>query len=283
MMSVKYPRVANIVMLTIFSKHFPELCPLVFELRKSYNKYYKNAGNPIVLSPMSIIEDKHVTCFEKLFRSGYDEKKNDKYKLNWLYFLRNNENLPCCPMCGNNGVDAIDHYLAKEDYPEFYVLSYNLVPTCTACNSKRGRYANSQNAEHALLHPYFDGNQLNSALVVVEIFGKKSLCGEVSYEMPTFKLVSNIDDTHPLSIRLINHLKKCVDDVKFRRAVKCEWAIWRRKGYMYNTGYELMVAVCSELDAVEKTAGMNSWRAAFLRGLSIDENVLKWIVKNPIF
>ena len=45
-----------------------------------------------------------------------------------------------CPYCGISPIDQTDHYLPKEDYSEYSVLSLNLVPSCGTCNRKKGEY-----------------------------------------------------------------------------------------------------------------------------------------------
>jgi hypothetical protein len=36
--------------------------------------------------------------------------------------------------------DSFDHFLPKDDYPEFCALALNLIPCCVTCNKKKDRY-----------------------------------------------------------------------------------------------------------------------------------------------
>lgn len=45
-----------------------------------------------------------------------------------------------CPYCGILGLDQTDHYIPKDSYSEYAVLSINLVPCCGVCNKKKGEY-----------------------------------------------------------------------------------------------------------------------------------------------
>jgi hypothetical protein len=45
---------------------------------------------------------------------------------------------PVCQYCGIGESSSTDHYLPKESFPEYSVLSSNLVPCCLACNSLKG-------------------------------------------------------------------------------------------------------------------------------------------------
>jgi hypothetical protein len=60
-----------------------------------------------------------------------------------------------CSMCGGYGVGTLDHIIPKTPFPEFSILTLNLVPACPNCNSFRStNYANSTGGR--VLHPYYD-------------------------------------------------------------------------------------------------------------------------------
>jgi len=59
-----------------------------------------------------------------------------------------------CPYCTIGPTKTLDHYLPKQRYPEFAVLTINLVPSCSSCNSSRD--FRTRSGERALIHPYFD-------------------------------------------------------------------------------------------------------------------------------
>ncbi|WP_456797488.1 HNH endonuclease [Bradyrhizobium sp. USDA 4473] len=65
--------------------------------------------------------------------------------------------LQSCPMCGSSVTGSVDHFLPKEDFPEFSLMAANLVPACSHCNSgaKRQTYKGAS-ADERFLHPYFD-------------------------------------------------------------------------------------------------------------------------------
>lgn len=60
-----------------------------------------------------------------------------------------------CPLCAHRDVASLDHYLPKENYPEFAVLPVNLVPCCSGCNAEKRAFIPNAEAEQ-LFHPYFD-------------------------------------------------------------------------------------------------------------------------------
>ncbi|EDZ59145.1 HNH endonuclease [Bacillus cereus group sp. MYBK77-1] len=61
-----------------------------------------------------------------------------------------------CIYCGINSPGTFDHYLPKEDYPEFAVLSMNLIPCCEKCNSKKGKRWKTGADLRIFLNLYYD-------------------------------------------------------------------------------------------------------------------------------
>ena len=59
-----------------------------------------------------------------------------------------------CVFCAQRIASTIDHYLPRHLFPELSVAPTNLVPCCSECNHKKGRYAAT--TEHDQIpHPYF--------------------------------------------------------------------------------------------------------------------------------
>ena len=62
-----------------------------------------------------------------------------------------------CPFCGIGESSTLDHYLPKEQHPQFALLSGNLVPSCGPCNTRKGRLVVDESTYvRFFLHPYFD-------------------------------------------------------------------------------------------------------------------------------
>jgi hypothetical protein len=62
-----------------------------------------------------------------------------------------------CPFCGIGESSTLDHYLPKENYPEFAIMSRNLVPSCSPCNTRKSRLVVDEDTNVRLfLHPYYD-------------------------------------------------------------------------------------------------------------------------------
>lgn len=62
-----------------------------------------------------------------------------------------------CPFCGISESSTLDHYLPKEQYPEFSVFPKNLVPSCAVCNTrKRDGILGKGTNVRMFLHPCYD-------------------------------------------------------------------------------------------------------------------------------
>jgi 5-methylcytosine-specific restriction endonuclease McrA len=74
-----------------------------------------------------------------------------------------------CPFCTSGRVgNDLDHYLPRSVFPEFSVLSINLVPICKRCNELKG--ADDATKGQACLHAYLDSGP-GYAYLVAEITG----------------------------------------------------------------------------------------------------------------
>ena len=60
-----------------------------------------------------------------------------------------------CPYCMLSEPDSSDHYLPQESFPEFSFFIYNLIPSCTNCNRRKGKRW-VDNGVRLFVNPYFD-------------------------------------------------------------------------------------------------------------------------------
>lgn len=275
MIFIKPPRVRNTSTLNTFHTHAPALFPIYSVIRNAYANYLSKSADPAQIKPLGLLPHTKKLLLS-LYDSGNTLKVNDKYKLNWIYELRNSDDLPYCPMCGNPGWSDLEHYLPDSHYPEFAFFSYNLIPTCTVCNRKRSNRANAPGVALKLLHPYLDNFMQNAPITTVRIIGKFDKTG-TSYKMPSFELVPIVPNTDILYPRVANHLSKCFAEVHFRKWVKPLWAEWRINASDYTTVDLFREAIKKKLSSEVRLGGMNNWTAAFLRGLDNDLDVTAWI------
>ncbi|PMH41435.1 hypothetical protein BCU68_15885 [Vibrio sp. 10N.286.49.B3] len=74
-----------------------------------------------------------------------------------LLSRRNDHGLSDCPFCGNpKEPDTLDHFIPKDDWPEFSINPNNLVPQCRGCAPTKGsNYYCDENESSLFLHPMY--------------------------------------------------------------------------------------------------------------------------------
>lgn len=107
--------------------------------RTKYKPLYVSSNNFISKNKMSYENFKN-QCL-KLFE--YDIKER-------LTLYSDLKNLRAtCQYCYTSSVNALDHYIDKDNYPELSVFPDNLIPTCTNCNSKKNK------KDVSFVYPYY--------------------------------------------------------------------------------------------------------------------------------
>lgn len=157
---------------------------LTFEIGKDknetkifYNETQGRCNNETGLKEFLI---KYIFCYEN-YKDG---KIVDSTICDRMIILRNRADDTCfcrerhekllmgikaCPYCNleylerlkdNKGKDIInytfDHYASKEKYPFFAISLYNLIPTCTICNSIIKGKVDFLESKEEYIQPYFD-------------------------------------------------------------------------------------------------------------------------------
>lgn len=79
-------------------------------------------------------------------------------KLGRLLIARRNDHcLLECPFCGNPAApDTLDHFIPKDEWPEFSINPNNLVPQCRGCAPVKGsKYFCETSGTSLYLHPFY--------------------------------------------------------------------------------------------------------------------------------
>ncbi len=116
-----------------------------------YEEYLHNSGNPEIIELSGMIPNKDK--FINLYNS-----KPGVIKTEIMDLLRH-QGLTFCPFCSEPGrPNTLDHYLPKSEYPEYSILSKNLVPMCDICQGSdaKGSKVLDLNDKRLFLHPYYD-------------------------------------------------------------------------------------------------------------------------------
>lgn len=128
--------------------------------KSAYAHYRKVHGDPWILSPAVVLLN-----IKQEQLALYDNRKNGGP----LTLIRQTVGILCCPMCGSPTTGTLDHYLPRDQYPDFSVLPCNLVPACGVCNSgAKGKIYKGAPSPKRFLQPYFNtiaGQEIRRALV----------------------------------------------------------------------------------------------------------------------
>jgi len=173
--------------------------------------------------------------------------------------------LGLCPLCGHRDVSTLDHYLPKAFYPRLSVVPINLVPACKDCNT--GKLVTFPvNEETETLHPYFDDIDYDLWLKM-EVLETKPVSILFSVERPDGW--SNL-----LLDRVVGHFDSFGLQRLYGVQAARELSGLKKNLINLHASNEGVEAVRKFLrDAALSWADvrLNSWKAAFYHGLSMND------------
>lgn len=249
-------------------KYYNEFSDMQALLVNAYTHYLAQNGNVENIEPADLTETQKVAL-------NYSYKSPSQ-ELDFIIKLRDGNADKVCAMCGSFGSETLDHVLPKGGYPEFSVLSCNLVPACP-CNSKRSDKAKGALPGERVLHPYFD-SCLSNRILVMKVEGAPEEVALISLQV-VMSSVSGQElavkfhiDNVVLKTAIINHLQRrwsslgikpdliiptLPNDVVSVRALK-----------------RLVLNELRRLDLLHESK--NNWDSIFVAGL-LNSEILKWI------
>ncbi|HBP6267119.1 HNH endonuclease [Pseudomonas aeruginosa] len=170
-----------------------------------------------------------------------------------------------CPLCGISESSTLDHYLPKEQYPEYSVFPSNLVPSCAVCNTrKRDRVLDEGTSVRMFLHPCYDPIP-NLAFLTVRI------------RMEADALILSYQLTRPdgMALRNFQHLRSHFKELnladRYRRMglehLGGQYPALRR-AYGLGNAERVAEKLNEEAQDFEEVFGPNYWLAKLYRALA---------------
>lgn len=111
--------------------------------------YNKNKGiDPIVLGDLKHSE------ISSMYSKFFVPKRLDSRVIYDEIMASSSE---YCPYCGVlKDIEELDHFLPKSKYPQFSILTSNLIPSCKTCNQTYKASSFAICYEEQIIHPYID-------------------------------------------------------------------------------------------------------------------------------
>jgi hypothetical protein len=168
-----------------------------------------------------------------------------------------------CPLCAQRQVTQIDHHLPKSYYPELVVAPYNLIPSCSECNTgKLHRFPNS--IEEQTFHPYYDN--IDNDLWLDAIVNNTS--------PPSLTYI--VTPPSNWSIRLANRIQYHFNEFSLNNLYSTQAAaelnqIKTRLRNIYSVGGQIEVSAHLREEFISRSSvNLNSWQSAMYRTLKAD-------------
>lgn len=131
------------------------------DLKKCVAEYIRNRKNLELIKKHRFGQD-----ISKELKNCYDQMPAGIKKEVDVFHQKLLSEAKICPYCLISEPDSCDHYLPKEDFPEFSFFIYNLIPCCSNCNRRKGVKL-SDNGKRLFINPIFD--DVDSGFIDVEI------------------------------------------------------------------------------------------------------------------
>lgn len=251
---------------------YPHLLNNLTLIKSQYQHYINNNGNALNISKQTIPND-----LKEALSKNFNSEPDD---LNHLTVLRDSSP-DSCPMCGSDHAGTLDHVFPREDYPEWTVFSWNLVPACE-CNTKRGQtlIGNRVNNER-VLHPYFDtelGNR-NISCIITPING---------YRISQVSVVCIATGTNLNAIHF--HIEEVVKKSGIEKWLNKQWIkIYQEpESVIFTLEEDKLVNNVNELDILlnkllrkleKRHKTPNNWNSVLIHGILQDNHAKQFIMQ----
>lgn len=224
---------------------------------------YLSSANSLNLLPPSNIKGVYEDALIKCYSSRTKPVENLRGKLLYPEI----EDFDECPYCGIGEPTTLDHYLPKEDFPEFSVLSKNLIPVCGVCNSN---YKGSQwieNGERLFIHTYYDDFPQHTFLGANIIVGNKISLNFSAINIASHPDFSQLFSRHFDKLNLNQRYKRKATSVISRKRRRLE-IIYRRR----SSALDVANSLSQEATELKNELSGNHWKAALYDALSLSND-----------
>jgi hypothetical protein len=183
-----------------------------------------------------------------------------------------------CQYCGIGPPKTYDHYLPKEDYPEFAVYSHNLILCCADCNHRRSTHWRNALGERVHVHLYFDFIDQSEEVLFAEL----DMANPPSMK---FRLDLSKVGTRPFYQLLGRHFAQLDLLARYREAAPSRLIDVHRTIQVLGRGLslsELVQMLSRYLTQELQDRGPHDWRVALLRAVRDTPEFIQFARDTPL-
>jgi 5-methylcytosine-specific restriction endonuclease McrA len=181
---------------------------------------------------------------------------------NVIVSRRNNHGLLYCPYCGYpNKPDTLDHFMPKDDWPEFSILPNNLIPQCRYCAPiKSSKYYCENTNVSKFIHPiYF--NIIDKVKFKIDVnFNNEDL----SIDFTIKYILNDVVDSFEKS-RISDHIKNLDINARIKKFSLEEYHFW--KDQLSLKKFDIRQALNQRLSEIEPSSLYRDWKTALYQGM----------------
>ncbi|HFQ5210065.1 TPA: hypothetical protein ACGVAJ_003504 [Vibrio vulnificus] len=238
------------------------------EWKQRISEYLIEKGNPETINDSTLVADK------AKFINLYSSKDISKRQTPVISSLRSRD-LQFCPACGEDGTpNTLDHYLPKDLYPEYAILTKNLFPMCDICQGKKSTQVLCDAGKRLFLHPYYD-----------EFLVCKSVKLDIGepFSAPENFTLSAEDSLGDDEVRLVNkHIEKLEIESRYSKYFREQYI---RLLKLVSAMRESGLNVTEQIDMfalMAKMKSINSWEHVFYSSVRDNEQLMEFLVNGAI-
>ncbi|WP_139824017.1 hypothetical protein [Lonsdalea britannica] len=231
---------------------------ILSRIKNSYDNYESNKLSLENLRPIGLSADQSNSILH-----AYNVKTKSFKAISARLFNPDLPDFDECPYCGISEPSTLDHYLPKETYPEFSVLSKNLIPICSVCNTIYKKSKFLCNNQRIFIHPYYDIFPGENFIGISIAVGNKIKINFSSVGHAGNIYFSGIFGRHFSNLNL---------KVRFKRKSASEICRMRaslRRAYRRRGAYQdVSSLLLSQSNDFKDSYGVNHWKVVLYLGLS---------------
>lgn len=228
-----------------------------------FNEYDVNKHNLINMSPNWYIWDEKDELLH-CYNSDTIYSKSLKVKIRNLWNQK-------CPYCNIDNSRQVEHFLPKEEFPEFSFLIDNLLPTCWTCNSIKGSMWNDWSSM-VLLNAYFD-NIPKEQFLFVDLSIEDNIPITKFYINTTF---INIDVD--INIILEKHVEKLNLLDRYSKSIETKISELKKITEIKDLSIEDLKSIIEAYELQWLLYWNNYWEKVLYNEISNNEEILKYLL-----